>query len=86
LRDDGEYYVKGLMAPLNKDEIEEHKIKMDKYAQKQAQVRDIIYKTVSQSAFAQIKGERTAAELWKKLITINNKGERVALPRVAGVP
>jgi hypothetical protein len=71
LRDDGEYYVKGQMAPLNEDEIELYETKLDEYAQKQAQVRDIIYETVSQSAFAQIKGERTAAELWKRLVTIN---------------
>jgi hypothetical protein len=61
------------MAPLNEDEIEEREVKMDKYAQKQAQVQDIIYETVSQSAFTQIKGERTAAELWKKLVTINKQ-------------
>jgi hypothetical protein len=73
LRDDGEYYLKGQMAPLNEDEIEEREVKMDKYAQKQAQVQDIIYETVSQSAFTQIKGERTAAELWKKLVTINKQ-------------
>jgi hypothetical protein len=72
-RDDGEVYIKGMLKPLTEEEVEELEIKSDEHAQKQAQVRDIIYETISQSTFAQIKGEKTAADLWKKLVTINEQ-------------
>jgi hypothetical protein len=73
LRDDGKYYKKGSVDPLEEDEVEQAEMKLDEYAQKQAQVCDVIYETISQSTFAQIKGERTAADLWKKLVTLNKQ-------------
>lgn len=41
--------------------------------QKEAQVRELIYETVSNSLFLQIKSESTAADVWKKLVEICEK-------------
>jgi hypothetical protein len=48
LRDDGEYYKKGSVDPLEEEEVEQAETKLDEYAQKQAQVHDVIYETISQ--------------------------------------
>ncbi|KAG5352700.1 hypothetical protein C0989_000949 [Termitomyces sp. Mn162] len=63
------------LSPLSDKELEEHEDKMEDWLQKAATVHDILYATVDQSTFYQIKGEPTAAAVWKKLTLIHgNKG------------
>ncbi|KAG6837635.1 hypothetical protein C0991_002910, partial [Blastosporella zonata] len=57
--------------PLTDTEIDTHEDQMENWLQKEAQVCEIIYGTVDQSTFLQIKGETTAAALWKKLTSIH---------------
>jgi len=48
---------------------------VDAWEQKEAQVRELIYNTVDNATFLQIKGEKTTAALWNKLTSIHgNKG------------
>ena len=62
-------------APLSEEALEKHETSIDSWEQKEAQVRELIYNTVDNASFLQIKGERTAADLWKKLTSIHgNKG------------
>ncbi|TFK38538.1 hypothetical protein BDQ12DRAFT_574814, partial [Crucibulum laeve] len=58
---------------LSDNELEKHEQEMDAYATKQAQVREIIYETVSKSTFLDIKNEPSAAAMWIKLVSINEK-------------
>ncbi|KAG6857875.1 hypothetical protein C0995_004531, partial [Termitomyces sp. Mi166 len=56
-------------------DIEDHKELMEEWLQKEAQVCKIIYGMVDQSTFHQVKGETTAAAVWRKLTSIHgNKG------------
>ena len=72
---DGRFYLPSSTDPLSEDALEEHETSVDTWEQKQAQVRELIYNTVDNSTFLQIKGEKTAADLWKKLTSIHgNKG------------
>ncbi|KAG6822952.1 hypothetical protein H0H92_011945, partial [Tricholoma furcatifolium] len=57
--------------PLSDTEIETQEELMEAWLQKEAQVREIIYGTVDQSTFLQIKGEPTIATVWKKLASIH---------------
>ena len=51
---------------------------MDEYKQKEASVREVIYKTISQSMFLQIKNEQTSAQVWSKLVSImQEKGDLI---------
>ncbi|KAG6899256.1 hypothetical protein C0993_011933 [Termitomyces sp. T159_Od127] len=59
------------LAPLTDNQIDEIEDAMEEWLQKEAQVREIIYSTVDQSTFHQIKGEPTAAAIWKKLASIH---------------
>src|SRR5258705_4830866 len=62
-------------APLSEEALEKHETSIDSWEQKEAQVRELIYNTVDNASFLQIKGEKTAANLWKKLTSIHgNKG------------
>jgi hypothetical protein len=45
---DGEFFMPNRLAALSDAELEEHEEKVDEYLQKQAQVRQIIYETVSE--------------------------------------
>ncbi|KAJ7231727.1 hypothetical protein B0H12DRAFT_986303, partial [Mycena haematopus] len=77
---DGEYFFPNRLAPLSEDELEEHETKIDEYLQKQAQVRQIIYETVSEAMFIRIKSQATAALMLGQLISIyENKGEMVQM-------
>ncbi|KAG6807500.1 hypothetical protein H0H92_007260, partial [Tricholoma furcatifolium] len=57
--------------PLSDTEIETQEELIETWLQKEAQVREIIYGTVDQSTFLQIKGEPTVAAVWKKLTSIH---------------
>jgi hypothetical protein len=62
-------------TPLSADALDAHETSIDSWEQKEAQVRELIYNTVDGASFLQIKGESTAAALWKKLSSIHgNKG------------
>ncbi|KAF8125390.1 hypothetical protein K438DRAFT_1648671, partial [Mycena galopus ATCC 62051] len=77
---DGEYFLPNRIAPLSNDELEAHETKYDEYLQKQAQVRQIIYETVSEATFMRIKSRATAALMLSELISIyENKGEMVQM-------
>ncbi len=66
----GDYYLLGNLAPLSDDEVEKQLTLQDAYDQKEAQVREMMYETISTSTFMQIKNEPTAAAMWKKLTSI----------------
>ena len=72
-RDDKKLYLVGTSPELDEAALEAAYQKADEFAQKEACVRDIIYETISHSTFAQIKGEKTAALMWKKLMDMNEK-------------
>ncbi|KAJ7861093.1 hypothetical protein B0H14DRAFT_2225140, partial [Mycena olivaceomarginata] len=57
---DGEFFLPPRLAPLSEAELEEHENKLDEYLQKQAQVRQVIYETVSESTFMRIKSQPNA--------------------------
>ena len=62
-------------VPLLGVALETHESSVDSWEQKESQVHKLIYNTVDSSSFLQIKGEKTAADLWKKLSSIHgNKG------------
>ncbi|KAG6881756.1 hypothetical protein C0995_000758, partial [Termitomyces sp. Mi166 len=54
------FWDDNLLLPLSDKQLEEHEDAMEDWLQKEATVRDIIYTTVDQSTFHQIKGEATA--------------------------
>ena len=71
----GGFYLSGSTAKLSEDDLDKHETSVDSWEQKEAQVRELIHNTVDNSTFLQIKGEKTAAALWKKLTSIHgNKG------------
>ncbi|KAG6912216.1 hypothetical protein DXG01_016348, partial [Tephrocybe rancida] len=59
------------MSPLTDEEIADHEDAIELWEQKEAQVREIIYSSVDQSTFYQVKSEPTAAAVWKKLASIH---------------
>ncbi|PPQ91904.1 hypothetical protein CVT25_001172 [Psilocybe cyanescens] len=61
--DEGKWFLEDLKTPLTDSKLNEHESKINAYEQKQAQVHEAIYKTVSKSAFLEIKGEATAAAM-----------------------
>ena len=62
-------------TPLSAEALDKHKNSIDSWEQKEAQVRKLIYNTMDNATFLQIKGEKTATALWKKLTLIHsNKG------------
>jgi hypothetical protein len=67
----GDYYKPSSLSPLSDEEIEKHEESQDLYDQNQATVREIIYCTVDKSTFLQIKGQKSADLVWKKLISIH---------------
>jgi len=68
---DGEFYKPRTMSAFTDAELEAHENEIDAYEQKEATLREIIYGTVDRSTFIQIKGETTAANVWKKLQSIH---------------
>jgi len=71
-------------VPLNDDKLKTIEKAMDQYEQKEASVREIIYKTISQSTFLQVKNELTAAKVWLKLVSImQDKGNLIQVSILA---
>ncbi|PBK84977.1 hypothetical protein ARMGADRAFT_1036683 [Armillaria gallica] len=52
------------------DDLKKLEDKFEKYEQKEAKMHTIIYESISNSTFNKIKGEATAASIWKKLISV----------------
>lgn len=70
----GEFYRPGAAAdakPLTEEEIEKVETDLDAWDTKQAQVREIIYATISKTTYIQIKGAATVSDLWTKLASIH---------------
>ncbi|KAJ7585399.1 hypothetical protein C8J56DRAFT_717393, partial [Mycena floridula] len=63
----GSFFKPNMLSPLSDADLEKHETEQDEYDQKEAQVQELIYETVSNSVFLQIKGQPTAAEVWKAL-------------------
>src|SRR5436190_21131916 len=66
----GAFFKPNSLSSLSDDELEAYEQEVDTFDQKQAQVHEVIYKTISQSTFLQIKDGTTAAKIWSKLIAI----------------
>ncbi|KAJ7023300.1 hypothetical protein C8F04DRAFT_893862, partial [Mycena alexandri] len=60
----GDWFLNRSITPLTDDELEAHQKKEDEYKQKEAKLRDLIYQTVSPTCFSQIKGQKTAHQVW----------------------
>jgi len=70
-----DYYKPNRLALLSDAELEKHKGEQDEYEQKQASVWEVIYRTINNLKFIQIKNEKDAAAVWKKVVLIHaNKG------------
>ena len=77
---DGEFYKTGDKSQklLSETEIKAMEKATDEYEQKEASVREVIYETISQSMFLQVKNEPTAAKVWSKLVSImQEKGDLI---------
>jgi hypothetical protein len=63
---------------LTETQVEAMEEALDEYEWKEALVREVIYETISQSMFLQIKNEPTTSKLWSKLISImQEKGDLI---------
>jgi hypothetical protein len=68
IKDEKFYLSEDEALPLSDEALEKHKTTINTWEQKEAQVRELIYNTLDNALFLQIKGEMTAAAaLWKKL-------------------
>ncbi|PBK89113.1 hypothetical protein ARMGADRAFT_854509, partial [Armillaria gallica] len=54
----------GFLHPLSDDDLEKLENKFEEYEQKEAKMHTIIYESISDSTFNEIKGEATAALIW----------------------
>ena len=69
------YYKPDMTIPLKNDELDTHEREEGEYKQKQASIREVIYRTIDKSTFIQVKNETDAAAVWKKIVSIHaNKG------------
>ena len=68
---EGAYFKAKSTTALTEKELDDHYTELDTYETKQAQVRDVIYETVSKSVFLEVKNEATATDVWKKVISIH---------------
>jgi hypothetical protein len=66
-------YKKGGIIELTEEQLDAIEKYTDEYEQREASVREVIYETISQSLFLQIKNEPTSARVWTKLISIMEK-------------
>jgi len=72
----GRVHETGKAVPMTDDEFEAYLDSVDTYAQKEAQVKEVLYDTLTKMVTLQIKEQPTAAEAWKKLTTIfESKGD-----------
>jgi hypothetical protein len=67
----GSFYKRNSLAPLTDEEVEKHEEAQDNYDQMQAAVREVIYRTVDNTTFLQVKNESDAAAMWKKVASIH---------------
>ncbi|KAF8662048.1 hypothetical protein AX16_001233 [Volvariella volvacea WC 439] len=58
---------------LSAEEIEKVEQAIDLYEQKEAQMRSLIYSTISHSTFLQVKDCPSAHEVWENIVTLNEK-------------
>ncbi|PBK85954.1 hypothetical protein ARMGADRAFT_941142 [Armillaria gallica] len=65
-----DYYLPGHPAPLSDNKVEKQLTLQDVYDQKEAQVHEMMYETISTLTFMQIKNKPTAAAMWKRLTSI----------------
>ena len=76
---DGQFFLPGKNTLLMEEQIEKHKEEIDNYETKQASVREvIIYRTVDNSTYLQIKNELDVASMWKRVILIHAPCSRPA--------
>ena len=69
-------HKKGNATAITDDEFESYLDSLDTYAQKEAQVREVLYDTLTKMVTLQIKGQPTATDSWKKLTSIfESKGD-----------
>ena len=66
----GRVHKKGNATMMTDDEFEAYLDSLDTYTQKEAQVREVLYDMLTKTVTLQIKGQPTAAESWKKLMSI----------------
>ena len=72
----GKVHKKGNPTAMTDDEFETYLDSIDTYAQKEAQVREVLYDTLTKTVTLQIKGKPSAAESWMKLTSIfESKGD-----------
>jgi len=75
VEEDGKFFKADDPELLSEDALDKHETSVDAWEQKEAQVCELIYNTMDNTTFLQIKGEKTAAALWNKLTSIHgNKG------------
>ncbi|KAF8219755.1 hypothetical protein L208DRAFT_1148438, partial [Tricholoma matsutake] len=70
-KSNGSFFRANSLAPLTDEEIKKHEEMQDSYDQMEAAVREVIYRTVDNTTFLQIKNEPNAAAMWKKVILIH---------------
>jgi hypothetical protein len=72
----GKVHKKGNATAMTDAEFEAYLDSLDMYAQKEAQVREVLYDTLTKTVTLQIRGQPTAADSWKKLTSIfESKGD-----------
>jgi hypothetical protein len=77
-------YKKGGTKELTSTEIEAIEKAFDEFEQKEASVREVIYETIGQSLFLQVKNEASAAKVWTKLVSImEKKGDLIQVSLLA---
>ncbi|KAK0447955.1 hypothetical protein EV421DRAFT_1733128 [Armillaria borealis] len=68
------------------DDLEKLEDKLEEYEQKEGKMHCIIYESISDSTFNEIKGEVTAALIWKKLIAVmTGKGDLILCECIEGM-
>ena len=72
----GKVHKKGNVTAMTDDEFEAYLDSLDTYAQKEAQVHEVLYDMLTKTVTLQIKGQLMAADAWKKLVAIyESKGD-----------
>jgi hypothetical protein len=66
----GKVHKKGNATAMTDNEFETYLDSLDTYAQKEAQVREVLYNTLTKTVTLQIKGQLMVEDFWKKLMSI----------------
>ena len=56
---------------ISDEALQKHEDAIDLYDQMQAAVQEIIYRTIDKTTFIQVKNEKDAASVWKKVVSIH---------------